>query len=390
MDDFFFYGTLCHMPLLRVVLGRDVEAEPAVLAGHAVFWALGLDGSRRDFPMIVPAAQGRALGLLVRGMTAQDRARLDFYEGGFGYLCRDMVVSVAAGTTRAPVYFPTSQDLKPGAPWVLADWEARWGAIVVTTARDVMALYGQRPADEVAARRGPMLLRGASRLRAGQAAPTTLRREAGPGDLDLRATRQAYANFFAVEEYDLTYRSFEGGFGPQVTRAVFVSGDAVTVLPYDPVRDRVLLIEQFRIGAMARGDTQPWLLEPIAGRIDPGETPQDTARREAQEEAGLTLGVLLPVANYYPSPGAKTEFIYSYVALCDLPDGVAGTHGLVSEAEDIRGHLIGFAQLTDLVASGEAANAPLVLSALWLQRERGRLRATAAAAAGKQIGDRET
>ena len=148
----------------------------------------------------------------------------------------------------------------------------------------------------------------------------------------------------------------------------------MTVLPYDPVRDRVLLVEQFRAGPYARGDANPWQLEAIAGRIDPGEGPEEAARREAVEEAGLQLGALLPVAAYYPTPGAKTEYLYSYVALCDLPDGSAGVFGVASEAEDIRGHLLAFDALMALVASGEASNAPLILTALWLQRERARLR----------------
>ncbi|MDP2740185.1 MAG: NUDIX hydrolase [Pseudorhodobacter sp.] len=117
------------------------------------------------------------------------------------------------------------------------------------------------------------------------------------------------------------------------------------------------------------------MLEAIAGRIDPGEDPTDCARREALEEAGLTLGALLAVANYYPSPGTMTEYLYSYVALCDLPDGVAGTFGLASEAEDIRGHLLPYDDFMALVASGEVNNAPLLLSALWLARARDRLRA---------------
>jgi 8-oxo-dGTP pyrophosphatase MutT (NUDIX family) len=116
------------------------------------------------------------------------------------------------------------------------------------------------------------------------------------------------------------------------------------------------------------------MLEPIAGRIDPGETPEQAARREAVEEAGLTLGDLIEVARYYPTPAAKTEFLYSYVALCDLPDGVAGVFGVEDETEDIRGHLIGFDIFMDLLASGEVAVGPLVITALWLQRERAALR----------------
>ena len=187
--------------------------------------------------------------------------------------------------------------------------------------------------------------------------------------------RQPYARFFAVEEYDLRFRRFDGSLSDSVNRAAFVMGDAVTVLPYDPVRDRVLLVEQFRAGPFVRGDAECWSLEAIAGRIDPGEAPEDAARREAVEEAGLSLGALERVASYYPTPGAVTEYIYSYVALVDLPEGAAGVFGVEGEAEDIRGHLVGFDRLMALVASGEVNNAPLVMTALWLQRERGRLRA---------------
>ncbi|MBL4927587.1 NUDIX domain-containing protein [Fuscibacter oryzae] len=247
-------------------------------------------------------------------------------------------------------------------------------AELAATALDVMALYGLKPAAEVAARLGMVKVRGAARARAVVGAPAALRSPRQPQDVQVSARSEPYARFFAVEEYDLSFRQFGGQASPVVTRAVFLSGDAVTVLPYDPVRDRVLLVEQFRSGPFGRGDANPWQLEAIAGRIDPGETPEQAARREAVEEAGLTLGALETVAGYYPSPGICAEFLYSYVALCDLPDGSAGVFGVAGEAEDIRGHLIGFDDLMALVGSGEVGNAPLILTALWLQRERGRLR----------------
>jgi nudix-type nucleoside diphosphatase (YffH/AdpP family) len=247
-------------------------------------------------------------------------------------------------------------------------------AVWQATAGDIMALMGRASVAEVAARLGPMLVRGASRVRAAQSAPTALRHRAEAGDVVVADLRQPYARFFAVEEHDVSWRRFDGAMSDSVTRAAFLSGDAVTVLPYDPVRDRVLVVEQFRAGPLARGDGQCWQIEAIAGRIDPDETPQAAARREAVEEAGLHLTELLEVARYYPSPGAVGEFIYSYVALTDLPDGSAGVFGVVGETEDIRGHLIGFERLMELVASGEIENSPLILTALWLQRERGRLR----------------
>ena len=242
--------------------------------------------------------------------------------------------------------------------------------VLHATARDIMTRWGRAPAAEVAHRLGPMLVRGASRVRAAVSAPTSLRHRVGPGDVSITAERQPYANFFAIEEYDVAWRKFDGRMSETVTRAAFLSGDAVTVLPYDIARDRVLVVEQFRAGPLARGDGQCWQIEAIAGRVDPGEGPEQAARREAVEEAGLDLTDLLEVARYYPSPGAVSEYLYSYVALTDLPDGCAGVFGVAGEAEDIRGHLISFDQLMALVASGEIENSPLILTALWLQRER--------------------
>ena len=244
-------------------------------------------------------------------------------------------------------------------------------AVVLAAARDILALQGLVAPERLFARRGSLLVRAASRVRAeagdGQG---NLRHRAGPDDVQVKAVREPYGQFFAVEEYDLAWRQFDGRMGPVVTRAAFVAGDAVTVLPYDPQRGRVLVVEQFRTGPLARGDGQPWQLEAIAGRIDPGEAPEAAARREALEEAGLTLGALHKVAGYYPSPGAVSEYLYSYVAVCDLPDNAAGVFGLAEEAEDIRGHLLTLEDLLGQITRGEVDNAPLILTAWWLAANR--------------------
>jgi ADP-ribose pyrophosphatase len=246
------------------------------------------------------------------------------------------------------------------------------GAEAEAAALMVMAAFGQVPADAVRRRLGSLRVAAASRVRAADAAARQLRQ--GTGEVTVAAMRPAHAGFFGLDVLDLRYRRFDGGLSSAITREVFVAGDAVTVLPYDPQRDRVLVVEQFRVGPLGRGDPLPWQLEAIAGRIDPGEAPEAAARREAVEEAGLVLGRMDLVAEYYPTPGAVTEYLYSYVALCDLPDGIDGVFGAADEAEDIKGHLIGFDRLMDLVTAGEVANAPLLLTALWLQRERARLR----------------
>lgn len=239
----------------------------------------------------------------------------------------------------------------------------------------VLRYFGHLPAERVAGRLQALRVEAASRTRAVAAAAGAGRgMRAGSGEVDAVQVRPLHAGFFALDLWQLRHRRFDGGMSPPLTREVFVAGDAVTVLPYDPARDRVLLIEQMRIGPLGRGDPLPWQLEAIAGRIDPGETPQEAACREAVEEAGLVLGALEKVAEYYPTPGAMTEYLYSYVALCDLPDGVAGVFGAAQEAEDIKGHLLSFDRLVEVMAAGEIRNAPLLLSVLWLQRERARLR----------------
>ncbi|MCB6176677.1 NUDIX domain-containing protein [Rhodobacter sp. Har01] len=241
-------------------------------------------------------------------------------------------------------------------------------------AEDILACMDQVPAERLLARRGSMLVRAASAVRAAAtAAPASLRHAPREGDLTITGRRTDHAGFFALETLSLAHRRFDGGTMDAVRREVLVACDAVTVLPWDPLRDRVLLVEQLRAGPLARGDANPWQLEAVAGRIDADETPEQAARREAKEEAGLVLDRLIPVAAYYPTTGAVSEYIWSFVAPVDLPDGSAGVHGIADEAEDIRGHLIGFEQALALIASGEIANAPLILSLYWLAGRRAQL-----------------
>lgn len=220
-----------------------------------------------------------------------------------------------------------------------------------------------------------ILTRAQARLNAAQN-PTVQNLRSGFTRKDVKVTdnRQPYTDFFAVEEVRISQRQFSGEQSETVDRAVFVSADAVTVLPYDPIRDTVLLIEQFRPAAYLRGDMAPWCLEVVAGRIDPGETPEEAALRETREEADLGVSELILINRHYSTTGANTEYLYCYLAIADLPLGERATGGLESEAEDIRSFVIPFEKLEEAMASGELENATVLLSALWLQRERPRLR----------------
>lgn len=184
----------------------------------------------------------------------------------------------------------------------------------------------------------------------------------------------AYQGYFRIDRYRLRHTLFEGGWSRPITREVFERGHAAAVLPYDPSRDAVLLIEQFRIGALAAEATGgPWLLELIAGIIDPGESPEDVVRREALEEAGCELGALERVCDYLVSPGGTSERTCLFVGHADLA-AAGGVHGLDEENEDIRVHVIDAEEAIAMADDGRVANAASVIGLYWLARNRERLR----------------
>ena len=120
----------------------------------------------------------------------------------------------------------------------------------------------------------------------------------GPQDVEVLERETPFQGFFRVDTLTLRHKHYNGGWGEPVRRELFVRPPAAAVLPYDPVRGEILLVEQFRVGALEWRDT-PWCLELIAGIADKdGESAADLIRREAVEEAGLTLGAMESIAAY--------------------------------------------------------------------------------------------
>lgn len=370
MTDLFLYGTLRHIPLLELVLGRSVEAldvSPAHLKNHGAFSVLG-----QGFPTIEKRADHIAQGLLVRALSQQDLEALNFYEGGFDYALKSVNVQLKDGTeVVASVYFPSPGLWKAGAIWDLQDWIVDWAALTLRAAQEVMAYQGRMTAAEVA-QCFPSI-----RTRAGAWLAAQAQAEDPDHDLSrdvvVHSHKRAYLNFFGMEEIDLQFRRYDGTLSPVINRSAALVGRASVVLPYDPVRDEVLLIEQFRAATFIAGEQRPWMWEPVAGLVDPGETPEQAAHREAMEEAGVTLTTLEPVAQVYPSSGASGEFIHIYVGIGDLTVREAGG-GLASEGEDIRCKIIGFDELMQEVDAQSYLDMPLMTAALWLARHRERLR----------------
>ncbi|WP_268647858.1 ADP-ribose diphosphatase, partial [Escherichia coli] len=145
-----------------------------------------------------------------------------------------------------------------------------------------------------------------------------------------------------------------GEMSPEITREIFERGHAAVLLPYDPVRDEVVLIEQLRIAAVDTSNS-PWLLEMVAGMIETGESVEDVCRREAQEEAGVVVGRCKPVLSYLASPGGTSERLSIMVGEVDA--GTAeGIHGLAEEHEDIRVHVVSREQAYRWVEEGAIDN----------------------------------
>ena len=186
--------------------------------------------------------------------------------------------------------------------------------------------------------------------------------------------RQVYNGFFSVEEHDISFKKFDGFESKVVTRCALVSSDAVIVLPYDPINDRVLLVEQFRTGPYVKGDANPWVLEPIAGLIDVGETPEEAGLRETKEETCLDLERMELVARSYPSPGISTEFFHQYIGIVSLPESTDVIAGRETENEDIRSHIFTLEEFLSMIASGEINIGPAILLGLWLSNNRKTLR----------------
>jgi ADP-ribose pyrophosphatase len=183
----------------------------------------------------------------------------------------------------------------------------------------------------------------------------------------------AYDGYFKIIRYRVRHRLFAGEMGPAVTREVFERGHAAAVLPYDPVSDRVVLVEQFRIGAYAAGEPDPWLIEPVAGIIDPGERPDEVAGREAKEEAGLVITDLIPACEYFVSPGGATETCKVFIGRADVA-GAGGVHGLPDEGEDIRVHVVSLDEALAWLAAGRLRVASTLVAVQWLALHREQVR----------------
>ncbi len=192
-------------------------------------------------------------------------------------------------------------------------------------------------------------------------------------DVEILGRSEQYKGYFRINRYRLRHRLYAGGWSGELQRELFERGHAVGVLPYDPAANSIVLIEQFRIGALVAG-MDPWLTEVVAGIIEEGEASEEVARRETREEAGIEVMDLMPICRYLVSPGGSSESVILYCGRVDSR-GAGGIHGLAAEHEDIRVEVAPYAEAMRRLEEGRFTNAISIIALQWLALHRDRVRA---------------
>ena len=192
-------------------------------------------------------------------------------------------------------------------------------------------------------------------------------------DVILDSSDILHDGFFRMDHYHLRHRLFVGGWSPNLSREIMLRDPVAGVIPYDPTRDEVVLLEQFRGGMFAAGDPRPWSIEIVAGIIEAGESAEEMARRETLEESGCAVGRLEKVMEFYPSPGGCSEHVTVFCGEVSS-EGAGGIHGVAEEGEDIRVVATTVDEAMSMVQSGAINNSIGVIGIQWLALNRDDLR----------------
>lgn len=372
--DLFVYGTLRNAELMEAVSGSQSIRIEASLIGFRV-----APVANHIVPMIMRADDARANGQLYQDLDPYQMQRLDLYEGAFGYTLIPVNVETSKGLCQAKMYMPPQGQLSGDGDWSLAKWENGHLSPTLLTVEEIFSL-DPLPTPDTLRASWPVIEKRAwakHRARTSAAGGAAVRHAPQKDDVAVPLQEPPLGDFFRLQGIEVDHRRFDGTVAKGLRREVFMGVDASLILPYDAKRDRILLVEQLRMGPLMRADPNPWTLEPIAGMIDARETPLDAAIREGMEETGLTFDRIEKMPDHYPSPGASTDFFYCFLGLCDLPSLDAYSGGLAAEAEDLRLHVLPFDDAMSLIDTGEIRIGVLLTMLYWLARERERLRSNA-------------
>jgi len=191
-------------------------------------------------------------------------------------------------------------------------------------------------------------------------------------DIEIIKETPIYNGFFGFKKFDIRYKKFDGTLSNVVIREIFLAKKAVVVLPYDPQKDAIVLVEQMRFGAAIAGDKN-YVFEAPAGVIENDNTPEKTAHRELAEETGMTAKEIFRLYDYLPSPGIMTEHVWMFMAIVDASTA-AEYAGLASENEDIKIHVVKYDDAVKMLNNNEIRNANTILALQYLMLNRENLR----------------
>jgi len=363
--DIFVFGTLKSETLRTIVLGRELAPKDictASIKGFCVYWA-----KEGPFPVMVPKEGSEAHGLVLKNLSDVDVERLNYYELGFDYVLSPTYVETNVGPAEASAYFCNNSDMATKKSWSYDHWLSDHSEVQYIAAKEFLDFFDTKYGDTAQAMYNKIFKR--AEVYANEAANLSKVIENGPENsinIQVENIQREYLGFFALNQISLKYSQFDGDISELKNRVILMGSEASLILPYDPVLDKVLLVEQFRIGPFCRGDRAPWVFEPVAGIIEVGETPDEAAKREVFEEAGLEVTQLVKMGSGYPNPGEATSYFYNYIAIVDLSEYSPGIYGAKNEGEDIRTHVIDFNTVLNWSVSNKLRVLPLNTMVLWL------------------------
>ena len=363
--DIFVFGTLRSDTLREIVLGRDMSSDDiceATIKDFQVYWA-----KEGPFPVMIPEPNSEAYGLVLKNLSEPDVERLNYYELGFDYVLATTSVETHAGQIGVSAYFCNRSDMATSKLWSYDDWLSDHSEIQYLAAREFLDFFGTKFGDTAKVMYHSILKRAEVFVSEGSTPSSAI--EIGPDlntNIQIKDLKREYLGFFALNQVDLKYPFFDNSTSGVKSRTILMGSEASLILPYDPILDKVLLVEQFRIGPFCRGDKAPWVYEPVAGMIEFGEKPEDAAKREVFEEAGIQVTNLVKINSGYPNPGEATTYFYNYIGIVDLSDYSPGIYGVRDEGEDIRTHVIDFKEVLSWSISNKLRVLPLTTMVLWL------------------------
>ena len=363
--DIFVFGTLRSDTLREIVLGRDMSSDDiceATIRDFQVYWA-----KEGPFPVMIPEPNSEAYGLVLKNLSEPDVERLNYYELGFDYVLATTSVETHAGQIGVSAYFCNRSDMATSKLWSYDDWLSDHSEIQYLAAREFLDFFGTKFGDTAQVMYNSILKRAEVFVSESSTPSSAL--EIGPDlntNIQIEDLKREYLGFFALNQVDLKYPFFDNSTSGVKSRTILMGSEASLILPYDPILDKVLLVEQFRIGPFCRGDKAPWVYEPVAGMIEFGEKPEDAAKREVFEEAGIQVTNLVKINSGYPNPGEATTYFYNYIGIVDLSDYSPGIYGVRDEGEDIRTHVIDFKEVLSWSISNKLRVLPLTTMVLWL------------------------